>query len=432
MEAPVIPDATGELHELAPGFCKWTSARTEGFPRVPAEKQMYSAFRDLVLFVMRCLKGIVLEPPEGCCLLLPYSEGSDFKPVDSNESDKLDQVLVDSSVAGVAQPKYADTFAVVEVKRVEKVSFDGSSRAVRDVGAVLQKARQQLVRYNRQVYEHQHNRMFTWGLTVCDSLVRACLFGPDRVLSSEDIDVATPDGCRVFVGLLVNLCLCEESRRGYIPIIRQHEDKDGRYWTIRCNRINSSGEQEPEMATFYSRGPTMAADRNFGRHTRGFLEAERLEEIDNPTLFAKVAWHYVEGGAAGGHCSELLHRDISTSSILVVRSPLDSTVHGVLIDFDCAISVGVDHKAHPERTGTLPFMSVLNLEANWRERTELDDWESLLYLVCWLATRIARQSEVKARTPRISAFMDGAMARSARFLRTSAITCIHWTSLATV
>ncbi|KAI8319298.1 hypothetical protein GQ54DRAFT_313707, partial [Martensiomyces pterosporus] len=271
--APVTQDATGELHKLAGGFRKWTSARTEGFPKMPVEKQIYSAFRDLVLFVMRRLKGIVVKPPEGCCLLLPYSEGSDFKPVDSNESDKLDQVLVvrawDSSVAGVAQAKYADTFAVVEVKRVEKVSFDGSSREVRDGGAALQKARQQLVRYNRQVYEHQHNRMFTWGLTVCDSLVRACLFGPDRVLSSEDIDVATPDGRRALVRLLVNLCLCEESRRGYIPTIRQYENADGRYWTIRCNRINSSGEQEPEMATFYSRGPAMAADRNFGRHTRG-------------------------------------------------------------------------------------------------------------------------------------------------------------------
>ncbi|KAI8318281.1 hypothetical protein GQ54DRAFT_307123, partial [Martensiomyces pterosporus] len=309
--APATPDTTGELHELAAGFRKWTSARTEGFPKMPVEKQIYSAFRDLVLFVMRFLKDIMIDPPEGCCLLLPYSKGSDFKPVDSNESDKLDQVLVvcgwDSSVAGVVQAKYADTFAVVEVKRVEKVSFDGSSRAFRDGGAVLLNARQQLVRYNRQIYEHQHNRMFTWGLTVCDSLVRACLFGPDRVLSSEDIDVATPDGRRVLVRLLVNLCLCEESRRGYIPTIQQHENADVRYWTIRCNRISSSGEKEPELATFYSRGPAMAADRNFGRHTRGFPAAERLEEIDSPTLFAKVAWHYVERGAAGEQRSELQH-----------------------------------------------------------------------------------------------------------------------------
>ncbi|KAI8318907.1 hypothetical protein GQ54DRAFT_248898, partial [Martensiomyces pterosporus] len=111
--------------------------------------------------------------------------------------------------------------------------------------------------------------------------------------------------------------------------------------------------------------------------------AERLEEIDSPTLFAKVAWHYVERGAAGEQRSELLHRDISTNNILVVRSPLDSTVHGALIDFDCAISVGM---ARPERTGTLQFMSVLTLEVNWLECTEIDDWESLLYLVCWLGT----------------------------------------------
>ncbi|KAI8318499.1 hypothetical protein GQ54DRAFT_300272, partial [Martensiomyces pterosporus] len=370
---------------------------------MPVEKQMYSAFRNLVLVVMRCLGNIVLEPPEDCCLVLPYSEGSDFKPVDSNESDKLDLVLVvgawDSSVAGVAQPKYADTFAVVEVKRVEKVSFDGSSRAVRDGGAVLQKARQQVVRYNRQVYEHQHNRMFTCGLTVCGSLVRACLFGPDRILSSEDIDVAIPGCDRVLVRLLVNLCLCEESRRGYIPTIQQHEDAYGRYWTIRCNRISSSGEQEPEMATFYSRGPAMAADRNFGRHTRGFPAAERLEDIGSPTLFAKVAWHYVERGAAGEQRSELLHRDMSTSTILVVRSPLDGTVHGLLVDFDCAISVGVDRKARLERTGTLPFMSVLNPEANWLERTELDDWESFLYLVCWLETfGINKEDHISVRS----------------------------------
>ncbi|KAI8318784.1 hypothetical protein GQ54DRAFT_306789 [Martensiomyces pterosporus] len=131
---PVTLDATGELHKLASGFRKWTSTRTEDFPKMPVEKQIYSAFRDLVLFVMHCLKGIVLDPPESCCLLLPYSEGSNFKPVDSNEPDKLDQVLVvrawDSSVAGVAQAKYADTFAVVEAKRVEKVSFNTSSRAV--------------------------------------------------------------------------------------------------------------------------------------------------------------------------------------------------------------------------------------------------------------------------------------------------------------
>ncbi|KAI8317908.1 hypothetical protein GQ54DRAFT_301013, partial [Martensiomyces pterosporus] len=61
--APVTPDTTGELHKLAAGFRKWASAHTEDFPNTLVEKHLYSAFRDLVLFVMRCLKGIVLEPP---------------------------------------------------------------------------------------------------------------------------------------------------------------------------------------------------------------------------------------------------------------------------------------------------------------------------------------------------------------------------------
>ncbi|KAI8318052.1 hypothetical protein GQ54DRAFT_300854 [Martensiomyces pterosporus] len=57
-------DSTPPRAPLAPGFSKWTSARTEGFPKMPVEKHLYSAFRDLVLFVMRCLKGIVPDPPE--------------------------------------------------------------------------------------------------------------------------------------------------------------------------------------------------------------------------------------------------------------------------------------------------------------------------------------------------------------------------------
>ncbi|KAJ2620575.1 hypothetical protein GGI26_004864 [Coemansia sp. RSA 1358] len=81
----------------------------------------------------------------------------------------------------------------------------------------------------------------------------------------------------------------------------------------------------------------------------------------------------------------ILHRDISNNNILVVRD--DNGVHGLLIDFDCAIDSSlVGSNRRPERTGTLPFMSVANLENLPFERTMLDDWESLLYLVCWLGS----------------------------------------------
>ncbi|KAJ1901362.1 hypothetical protein LPJ71_005685, partial [Coemansia sp. S17] len=88
------------------------------------------------------------------------------------------------------------------------------------------------------------------------------------------------------------------------------------------------------------------------------------------------------------NCS-LLHRDISPNNIMVVRNEAttdDPPVYGMLIDFDCAIDPTMARVARPERTGTKPFMSVSNLEGHPEQRTELDDWESLLYVLCWIAT----------------------------------------------
>ncbi|KAJ2662592.1 inducible alternative oxidase 2 [Coemansia sp. RSA 1199] len=84
------------------------------------------------------------------------------------------------------------------------------------------------------------------------------------------------------------------------------------------------------------------------------------------------------------HC-QILHRDISEANILVRR---DSTsVHGMLIDFDHAISITDNGYAkHAERTGTVPFMSVNNLENLQPKRTALDDWESIIYILCGLGT----------------------------------------------
>ncbi|KAJ2654032.1 hypothetical protein IWW48_006338, partial [Coemansia sp. RSA 1200] len=104
-----------------------------------------------------------------------------------------------------------------------------------------------------------------------------------------------------------------------------------------------------------------------------------------------------------GRCG-ILHRDISTNNILVVRlgshgtgADTDASVFsrpsssplpcGLLIDFDFAIEVGISERvARPERSGTLPYMSIANLLNLQTGRTALDDWESLLYVVCWLAT----------------------------------------------
>ncbi|KAJ2655377.1 hypothetical protein IW148_006078 [Coemansia sp. RSA 1199] len=89
--------------------------------------------------------------------------------------------------------------------------------------------------------------------------------------------------------------------------------------------------------------------------------------------------------------SGYLHRDISTNNIMVIDD--SEGVHGLLIDFDYAVKTGEARLAIAERTGTLPFMSISNLQNSKIQRSELDDWESLLYIVCWLGVHGINQKE---------------------------------------
>ncbi|KAJ2547233.1 hypothetical protein EV175_005302, partial [Coemansia sp. RSA 1933] len=86
----------------------------------------------------------------------------------------------------------------------------------------------------------------------------------------------------------------------------------------------------------------------------------------------------------------VLHRDISVNNILVVRDfegqSASQPVRGLLIDYDHAVRTDQRYRSYSRRSGSLPFMSIHNLEAHESERTALDDWESLLYVICWLAT----------------------------------------------
>ncbi|KAJ2620760.1 hypothetical protein GGI26_004748 [Coemansia sp. RSA 1358] len=97
---------------------------------------------------------------------------------------------------------------------------------------------------------------------------------------------------------------------------------------------------------------------------------------------------------------KILHRDLPGNNILIVRDK--NGIHGLLIDYDCAVDLEKPRRTtRPERTGTLPFMSVGNLEQLPIPRTPLDDWESLLYLVCWLGTFGIndRRSDTITKTP---------------------------------
>ncbi|KAJ1969695.1 hypothetical protein H4R34_006139, partial [Dimargaris verticillata] len=69
----------------------------------------------------------------------------------------------------------------------------------------------------------------------------------------------------------------------------------------------------------------------------------------------------------------IFHRDISINNIMVVRQ--GGALRGMLVDFDNAIDR--DAALMPDRAGrvgTMPFMSIGNLEGNDTKRTALDDW----------------------------------------------------------
>ncbi|KAJ2586053.1 hypothetical protein H4R99_008563, partial [Coemansia sp. RSA 1722] len=103
------------------------------------------------------------------------------------------------------KPDYKHILAIIEAKRFENDQTN---------------AFEQLFIYNRNLYANQLNRRFTWGFTVCNSIVHACVFSHDNIFASPAMDVSEADGRRRFVHLLVNMAFCESDLLGYDPTIR--------------------------------------------------------------------------------------------------------------------------------------------------------------------------------------------------------------------
>ncbi|PIA18252.1 hypothetical protein COEREDRAFT_6501 [Coemansia reversa NRRL 1564] len=113
---------------------------------------------------------------------------------------------------------------------------------------------------------------------------------------------------------------------------------------------------------------------------------EPLQSVNSVDELIVVAYDAMAAHTAILKRCAILHRDISVNNILVCRGP-SSGIGGMLIDFDNAIHVGDFTGTHrPDRTGTLPYMSICNLKESDVKRTALDDWESLIYILCWLGT----------------------------------------------
>ncbi|KAJ2252240.1 hypothetical protein GGI13_003398 [Coemansia sp. RSA 455] len=113
---------------------------------------------------------------------------------------------------------------------------------------------------------------------------------------------------------------------------------------------------------------------------------QRLHTLESVDEFITVVCDVMRCHNAIFKYCHILYRDISDNNILVIKQ--DGIARGLLIDFDCAIDTSIEKAGttRPEMTGTLPFMSINNLSESNVKRTVLDDYESLLYLVCWSAT----------------------------------------------
>ncbi|KAJ2820786.1 hypothetical protein FBU31_005112, partial [Coemansia sp. 'formosensis'] len=78
---------------------------------------------------------------------------------------------------------------------------------------------------------------------------------------------------------------------------------------------------------------------------------------------------------------KIVHGNISDQAILFLKSA--DGVKGVLAEFGYASYIG-DSPHAVEAPELIRFKSIRSLENPGATRTRLDDWESILYLICWL------------------------------------------------
>ncbi|KAJ1718138.1 hypothetical protein LPJ61_006817, partial [Coemansia biformis] len=175
--------------------------------------------------------------------------------------------------------------------------------------------------------------------------------------------------------------------------LKEHKKLDGLYprleaggWVHRGLGDNQVLDSTREMISGLS--DEQQRDTPFCLHVRYAMTpiGKPLRDVKSVPELIIVLFDVMRCYMAINNECEILHRDISNNNIMIVRTTT-GRIHGLLIDFDCALDTSLEGRAvRPERTGTLPFMSVANLEELGIKQTALDDWESLLYLVCWLGT----------------------------------------------
>ncbi|KAJ2485618.1 hypothetical protein IWW37_005898, partial [Coemansia sp. RSA 2050] len=166
------------------------------------KKRMYKSIRALVEFLALVVQGRLAPSAEmnsssglGRRLVLPSSK-PDFEPIDADDGMHIDMGLTcakPGSKAGALreQVSYYELLAVLEAE-------------IKGGNSGFEQAFKQLIVYTQQMFQQQHNLRFAWGITASGRDARVCHFGPDKAVSSRPTSVATADGRRAFIEVLVN------------------------------------------------------------------------------------------------------------------------------------------------------------------------------------------------------------------------------------
>ncbi|KAJ1839613.1 hypothetical protein LPJ73_006698, partial [Coemansia sp. RSA 2703] len=140
------------------------------------------------------------------------------------------------------------------------------------------------------------------------------------------------------------------------------------------------------LTAFKTVDPEILAKTQYRQHKRIVINgiAERLYNVKSVDKMIVVLADAMYAHTRIFRECNILQRDISPNNIMFTRG--ENTITGMLIDFDCAVDANNQETSGPVQKGTGPFMSINNLCSSSARRTPLDDWESLLYLICWMAT----------------------------------------------
>ncbi|KAJ2856284.1 hypothetical protein FB639_006128, partial [Coemansia asiatica] len=128
------------------------------------------------------------------------------------------------------------------------------------------------------------------------------------------MDIATSEGRREFIRLLAYWSFAEDHRLGYDPTMRRLEELS--CWEIEvptCSDDSHSNKCKSPPKLYYSNLITIAAERMFGRHSRGFLatpvkptENEQIE-LGEYSVFIKDAWPEAHEDSSKDACDEIRH-----------------------------------------------------------------------------------------------------------------------------